>query len=165
MCGFQYIFVIYCCFHIKSIFSLCSADERFDATFHTNVLVNASGSCQYIPPGEILNLWYSLLCYMSTDFTRSSVCCHWCSHYSVIIFISYCYFCRCSILSITRWSSDDLNWIVNIVIFIVIIVTIILILMVTYLCLLHSSVGVNPPLFLLEYSFYLLCEGCPTFSG
>uniref|UniRef100_A0A673BD29 Neuronal acetylcholine receptor subunit alpha-7 n=1 Tax=Sphaeramia orbicularis TaxID=375764 RepID=A0A673BD29_9TELE len=30
-----------------------SADERFDATFHTNVLVNASGACQYIPPGEI----------------------------------------------------------------------------------------------------------------
>ncbi|XP_068615898.1 neuronal acetylcholine receptor subunit alpha-7, partial [Brachionichthys hirsutus] len=28
-----------------------SADERFDATFHTNVLVNASGYCQYIPPG------------------------------------------------------------------------------------------------------------------
>ncbi|XP_064498246.1 neuronal acetylcholine receptor subunit alpha-7-like isoform X2 [Pseudopipra pipra] len=28
-----------------------SADERFDATFHTNVLVNYSGSCQYIPPG------------------------------------------------------------------------------------------------------------------
>ncbi|XP_042171064.1 neuronal acetylcholine receptor subunit alpha-7-like, partial [Oncorhynchus tshawytscha] len=27
-----------------------SADERFDATFHTNVLVNSSGSCQYIPP-------------------------------------------------------------------------------------------------------------------
>ncbi|XP_048107923.1 neuronal acetylcholine receptor subunit alpha-7 isoform X2 [Alosa alosa] len=27
-----------------------SADERFDATFHTNVLVNHSGACQYIPP-------------------------------------------------------------------------------------------------------------------
>ncbi|OWK54577.1 Neuronal acetylcholine receptor subunit alpha-7 [Lonchura striata] len=29
-----------------------SADERFDATFHTNVLVNYSGSCQYIPPDQ-----------------------------------------------------------------------------------------------------------------
>ncbi|XP_012498150.1 PREDICTED: neuronal acetylcholine receptor subunit alpha-7 isoform X1 [Propithecus coquereli] len=29
----------------------CSADERFDATFHTNVLVNSSGHCQYLPPG------------------------------------------------------------------------------------------------------------------
>uniref|UniRef100_A0A8C3AT62 Neuronal acetylcholine receptor subunit alpha-7 n=1 Tax=Cyclopterus lumpus TaxID=8103 RepID=A0A8C3AT62_CYCLU len=28
-----------------------SADERFDATFHTNILVNSSGSCYYIPPG------------------------------------------------------------------------------------------------------------------
>nr|XP_047916274.1 CHRNA7-FAM7A fusion protein isoform X3 [Anser cygnoides] len=28
-----------------------SADERFDATFHTNVLVNSSGHCQYLPPG------------------------------------------------------------------------------------------------------------------
>lgn len=36
---------------LSSLFFLCSADERFDATFHTNVLVNASGSCQYIPPG------------------------------------------------------------------------------------------------------------------
>lgn len=31
---------------------LSSADERFDATFHTNVLVNPSGSCQYMPPGK-----------------------------------------------------------------------------------------------------------------
>uniref|UniRef100_A0A452S1F5 Cholinergic receptor nicotinic alpha 7 subunit n=1 Tax=Ursus americanus TaxID=9643 RepID=A0A452S1F5_URSAM len=30
-----------------------SADERFDATFHTNVLVNSSGYCQYLPPGKI----------------------------------------------------------------------------------------------------------------
>lgn len=36
------------------VFCLYSADERFDATFHTNVLVNATGSCQYIPPGEML---------------------------------------------------------------------------------------------------------------
>ncbi|AWP01253.1 putative neuronal acetylcholine receptor subunit alpha-7 [Scophthalmus maximus] len=28
-----------------------SAEERFDATFHTNILVNHSGSCNYIPPG------------------------------------------------------------------------------------------------------------------
>ncbi|CAB1441212.1 unnamed protein product [Pleuronectes platessa] len=28
-----------------------SADERFDATFHTNILVNSTGSCNYIPPG------------------------------------------------------------------------------------------------------------------
>ncbi|XP_038660163.1 neuronal acetylcholine receptor subunit alpha-7 isoform X2 [Scyliorhinus canicula] len=28
-----------------------SADERFDATFHTNVLVNSSGFSKYIPPG------------------------------------------------------------------------------------------------------------------
>ncbi|XP_061595526.1 neuronal acetylcholine receptor subunit alpha-7a [Cololabis saira] len=28
-----------------------SADERFDATFHTNILVDSSGSCSYIPPG------------------------------------------------------------------------------------------------------------------
>ncbi|KAM6981082.1 neuronal acetylcholine receptor subunit alpha-7a [Aplochiton taeniatus] len=28
-----------------------SADERFDATFHTNVLVNSNGSCSYLPPG------------------------------------------------------------------------------------------------------------------
>ncbi|MBX4152332.1 ligand-gated ion channel [Paenibacillus lautus] len=28
-----------------------SADERFDATFHTNVGVNSSGHCLYLPPG------------------------------------------------------------------------------------------------------------------
>uniref|UniRef100_A0A8C6S5B3 Neuronal acetylcholine receptor subunit alpha-7 n=1 Tax=Neogobius melanostomus TaxID=47308 RepID=A0A8C6S5B3_9GOBI len=34
---------------IPDILLYNSADERFDATFHTNVLVNASGACQYIP--------------------------------------------------------------------------------------------------------------------
>lgn len=28
-----------------------SADERFDATFHTNIVVNHSGTCSYLPPG------------------------------------------------------------------------------------------------------------------
>ncbi|XP_058859109.1 neuronal acetylcholine receptor subunit alpha-7 [Acipenser ruthenus] len=35
-----------------------SADERFDATFHTNVLVNSSGVCQYIPPGILKSTCY-----------------------------------------------------------------------------------------------------------
>ncbi|XP_061690338.1 neuronal acetylcholine receptor subunit alpha-7-like isoform X8 [Syngnathoides biaculeatus] len=35
-----------------------SADDRFDATFHTNVLVNASGYCQYIPPGILKSTCY-----------------------------------------------------------------------------------------------------------
>ncbi|KAK5866401.1 hypothetical protein PBY51_020595 [Eleginops maclovinus] len=35
-----------------------SADERFDATFHTNVLVNYTGSCQYIPPGILKSTCY-----------------------------------------------------------------------------------------------------------
>ncbi|XP_048852519.1 neuronal acetylcholine receptor subunit alpha-7 isoform X1 [Brienomyrus brachyistius] len=35
-----------------------SADERFDATFHTNVLVNSSGSCQYLPPGILKSTCY-----------------------------------------------------------------------------------------------------------
>jgi len=44
--------------HITLIYSLPSADERFDATFHTNVLVNASGYCQYIPPGILKSTCY-----------------------------------------------------------------------------------------------------------
>uniref|UniRef100_A0A3Q0SLC7 Neuronal acetylcholine receptor subunit alpha-7 n=1 Tax=Amphilophus citrinellus TaxID=61819 RepID=A0A3Q0SLC7_AMPCI len=28
-----------------------SADERFDATFHTNILVTSAGYCSYLPPG------------------------------------------------------------------------------------------------------------------
>ncbi|KAM3849498.1 CHRNA7-FAM7A fusion protein-like [Diretmus argenteus] len=35
-----------------------AADERFDATFHTNVLVNSSGYCQYIPPGILKSTCY-----------------------------------------------------------------------------------------------------------
>uniref|UniRef100_A0A6Q2XQK6 Neuronal acetylcholine receptor subunit alpha-7 n=1 Tax=Esox lucius TaxID=8010 RepID=A0A6Q2XQK6_ESOLU len=35
-----------------------SADERFDATFHTNVLVNSSGYCQYLPPGILKSTCY-----------------------------------------------------------------------------------------------------------
>lgn len=29
-----------------------SADERFDATYHTNVVVVPSGNCSYVPPGR-----------------------------------------------------------------------------------------------------------------
>ncbi|GBL76051.1 CHRNA7-FAM7A fusion protein [Araneus ventricosus] len=29
----------------------CSADEKFDGTYHTNVVVRSNGSCTYIPPG------------------------------------------------------------------------------------------------------------------
>uniref|UniRef100_A0A8C9SHG7 Neuronal acetylcholine receptor subunit alpha-7-like n=1 Tax=Scleropages formosus TaxID=113540 RepID=A0A8C9SHG7_SCLFO len=36
----------------------CSADERFDATFHTNILVNSSGHCQYLPPGIFKSTCY-----------------------------------------------------------------------------------------------------------
>uniref|UniRef100_A0A8C4WW18 Uncharacterized protein n=1 Tax=Eptatretus burgeri TaxID=7764 RepID=A0A8C4WW18_EPTBU len=35
-----------------------SADDRFDATFHTNVLVNSSGDCQYAPPGMLKSTCY-----------------------------------------------------------------------------------------------------------
>lgn len=44
--------------HIIVCYSFPSADERFDATFHTNVLVNASGYCQYIPPGILKSTCY-----------------------------------------------------------------------------------------------------------
>uniref|UniRef100_UPI0037E77C99 neuronal acetylcholine receptor subunit alpha-7-like n=1 Tax=Semicossyphus pulcher TaxID=241346 RepID=UPI0037E77C99 len=35
-----------------------SADERFDATFHTNIVVNSSGACSYIPPGIFKSTCY-----------------------------------------------------------------------------------------------------------
>uniref|UniRef100_A0AAY4CFR2 Neuronal acetylcholine receptor subunit alpha-7 n=1 Tax=Denticeps clupeoides TaxID=299321 RepID=A0AAY4CFR2_9TELE len=35
-----------------------SADERFDATFHTNVLVSSTGACQYLPPGIFKSTCY-----------------------------------------------------------------------------------------------------------
>ncbi|XP_034077022.1 neuronal acetylcholine receptor subunit alpha-7a isoform X1 [Gymnodraco acuticeps] len=35
-----------------------SADERFDATFHTNILVNSSGTCSYLPPGIFKSTCY-----------------------------------------------------------------------------------------------------------
>ncbi|XP_043571238.1 neuronal acetylcholine receptor subunit alpha-7 isoform X1 [Chiloscyllium plagiosum] len=35
-----------------------SADERFDATFHTNVLVNSTGHSQYLPPGILKSTCY-----------------------------------------------------------------------------------------------------------
>ena len=37
---------------IESLPYLCfSADEAFDGTYPTNVVVTSSGSCTYIPPG------------------------------------------------------------------------------------------------------------------
>ncbi|XP_072291707.1 neuronal acetylcholine receptor subunit alpha-7 isoform X2 [Eucyclogobius newberryi] len=35
-----------------------SADERFDASFHTKILVNSSGYCQYLPPGIFKSTCY-----------------------------------------------------------------------------------------------------------
>uniref|UniRef100_A0A3Q2VZV5 Cholinergic receptor, nicotinic, alpha 7 (neuronal) n=1 Tax=Haplochromis burtoni TaxID=8153 RepID=A0A3Q2VZV5_HAPBU len=34
------------------------ADERFDASFHTNILVNSTGYCQYLPPGIFKSTCY-----------------------------------------------------------------------------------------------------------
>lgn len=34
----------------KSSFDF-SADEKFDGTYHTNVVVKSNGSCNYLPPG------------------------------------------------------------------------------------------------------------------
>lgn len=30
-----------------------SADEGFDGTYHTNIVVKSNGSCLYVPPGKI----------------------------------------------------------------------------------------------------------------
>lgn len=35
----------------KINFCISSADEKFDGTFQTNVVVDSSGSCLYVPPG------------------------------------------------------------------------------------------------------------------
>lgn len=32
-------------------YDVFSADEGFDGTYHTNVVVKSNGSCQYVPPG------------------------------------------------------------------------------------------------------------------
>ncbi len=45
------MFINHPCVILLKMIILHSADERFDATFHTNVLVNSSGACQYLPPG------------------------------------------------------------------------------------------------------------------
>lgn len=37
-----------------SVLLSCSAHDKFDATFKTNVLVNSSGFCEYLPPGKML---------------------------------------------------------------------------------------------------------------
>lgn len=31
---------------------ICSADEGFDGTYHTNIVVKSNGSCLYVPPGK-----------------------------------------------------------------------------------------------------------------
>ncbi|RXN17651.1 neuronal acetylcholine receptor subunit alpha-7-like protein [Labeo rohita] len=47
-----------------------SADERFDATFHTNVLVNSSGACQYLPPGIFKSTCYIDVRWFPFDLQR-----------------------------------------------------------------------------------------------
>nr|CAD7257722.1 unnamed protein product [Timema shepardi] len=49
-----------CCFFIQNLYLIIiinnpiyatSADEGFDGTYHTNVVVKHNGSCLYVPPG------------------------------------------------------------------------------------------------------------------
>ncbi|XP_034031530.1 neuronal acetylcholine receptor subunit alpha-7-like [Thalassophryne amazonica] len=47
-----------------------SADERFDATFHTNILVNSSGYCQYLPPGIFKSTCYINVRWFPFDVQR-----------------------------------------------------------------------------------------------
>lgn len=57
-CDRNTFLLLFECFKSTVLCFLPSADERFDATFHTNVLVNASGNCQYIPPGILKSTCY-----------------------------------------------------------------------------------------------------------
>lgn len=43
----------YCLFHnlVNLFANRFSADEKFDGTYPTNVVVRSNGSCNYIPPG------------------------------------------------------------------------------------------------------------------
>ncbi|GFU08471.1 neuronal acetylcholine receptor subunit alpha-7, partial [Nephila pilipes] len=45
------VFFILLIFCINEEGICCSADEKFDGTYHTNVVVRNNGSCTYIPPG------------------------------------------------------------------------------------------------------------------
>ncbi|KAK2842839.1 hypothetical protein Q5P01_013039 [Channa striata] len=47
-----------------------SADERFDASFHTNILVNSSGHCQYLPPGIFKSTCYINVRWFPFDVQR-----------------------------------------------------------------------------------------------
>ncbi|TMS13267.1 neuronal acetylcholine receptor subunit alpha-7 [Larimichthys crocea] len=47
-----------------------SADERFDATFHTNILVDSGGNCSYIPPGIFKSTCYIDVRWFPFDIQR-----------------------------------------------------------------------------------------------
>lgn len=56
-----------------------SADEGFDGTYHTNVVVKSNGSCLYVPPGKhrqicirILRI-FSVSCFFFQIFFPSSI--------------------------------------------------------------------------------------------
>ena len=55
--------------HSCKIFILFSADEKFDGTYQTNVVVGSEGHCLFIPPG-IFKVKPSIFI-----FTKQ---CHWC---------------------------------------------------------------------------------------
>uniref|UniRef100_A0A8B9L016 Neuronal acetylcholine receptor subunit alpha-7 n=1 Tax=Astyanax mexicanus TaxID=7994 RepID=A0A8B9L016_ASTMX len=50
-----------------------SADERFDATFHTNVVVSADGSCHYLPPGIFKSTCYIDVKWFPFDVQRCAL--------------------------------------------------------------------------------------------
>lgn len=52
---FSYLWLWLCTTLLQMLRRVClvhSADERFDTSYHTDILVTPTGSCMYIPPGE-----------------------------------------------------------------------------------------------------------------
>ena len=44
-------FIGFCWWQLSAVNNIYSADERFDGTFQTNVVVSDNGTCLYVPPG------------------------------------------------------------------------------------------------------------------
>ena len=58
-------------YFIKHIFS---ADEAFDGTYHTNVVVTHEGSCTYIPPGIFKSSCKIDITWYESDLIQRELC-------------------------------------------------------------------------------------------
>lgn len=75
----------YVLFH-SSFYRYNSADEGFDGTYHTNVVVRSNGSCLYVPPGNESPLTFTFnVSHLERGWASFSIYCPYYGNHFIVL--------------------------------------------------------------------------------